>query len=219
VKLCRALVIGALLSLSGCFVFDNPLDRSLPTVAFQIVVNSATYGGTYAWSNASNAFTAKVNGTPYFIYLWPTGEWCLSDDPFKGPATGAFVWTITPPTFTALPQNNGTSGWTPSSVITSVDGAAGGIRGESAGSYGKIYYPDTLRVTFVTSDPSNTATYTWERSLSESFYPSSVVGTNSSTYATSSLDQGNWIRVTLTPMDSTGTVTGTPVTSAPVLVN
>jgi hypothetical protein len=75
-----------------------------------------------------------------------------------------------------------------------------------------------LQVTFKASDPGNSATYQWERSDSAAFLSASAVGTGSPTYLTTVEDASKWIRVSVTPTDSTGTVQGTPVASQPVKV-
>ena len=211
-RLCRVLIIGALLSLSGCFVFDNPYDGPMPNVAFQIVVSGSPYSGTYVWSSADGAFEATVGENRYFIYLWSTGEWCLSTATTIVP-TGAFSHTTV--TFAALPPVNGAN-W--NAVVSVIDDSIGGISGQMAGPGAPVTNGDTLQVAFSSTSPGGSARYQWQRSYFSNFLSIEMAGTNS-TYHTFSPDMGKWFRVIVTPMDSTGTVPGTPVTSAPVRVN
>ena len=211
-RLCQALIIGALLSLSGCFVFDNPNDGPVPSVAFQIVVNGSPYSGTYDWSPADGAFEATVLGNRYFIYLWSTGEWCLSNLMSKGPLSGAIAYSAS--AYSALPPINGAN-W--NAVVSAIDDSMGGISGNAAGPGAPVTNGDTLQVAFSSTSPGGSARYQWQRSYYSDFISMEMLGTNN-TYQTSS-DTGKWIRVIVTPMDSTGTVLGTPVTSAPVRVN
>jgi hypothetical protein len=213
VRLCRVFIIGILLSLSGCFIFDNVYDGSMPGIAFQVVVSgSPSYSGTYTWSSVHGAFEATVGGNQYFIYLWPTGEWCLSNLMSKGPLSGAVAYSAA--TYSALPPVNGAN-W--NAVVSVIDDGMGGISGNAAGPGAPVTNGDTLQVAFRSTSPGGSAGYQWQRSYSSNFSSIEMVGTNS-TYQTSS-DTGKWIRVIVTPKDSTGAVLGTPVTSAPVRVN
>lgn len=214
-KPCWVLLAAAIVCLSGCFLFDNPYDGPTPSASFQIVVNSATYGGTYVWNSTDGAFEATVNGIQYFIFQ-SSGSWCLSTSLAKGPENGGIAHSLTP--YAALPPTNVSTGWTPPAVITAIDNSTGGVTGQAAGPDGPVAYGDLLQVGFSKTAPDGLATYQWERSSLVNFTSRQVVGTDS-TYQTSTFDYGQWLRVIVTPLDSTGTVKGIAIASAPVRVN
>lgn len=207
-----ALAAVATLLLSGCFLFDNPFDTSsTPTATFQVVVKGPSLAGTYVWSSPDNAYRTVIDGTPYFVYLDSEGgtwgvRWSVSPNAFS-----------TSPAFGALPPTSG-SNWLPGGEIWSVDSSAGGISAQGQSPESIVTNGNTLLVAFKASDPRNSATYAWERSDAAAFLSVSAVGTGIPQYLTSGADAGKWIRVRVTPADSTGTYTGTPVVSQPVKV-
>src|SRR5208282_2518934 len=66
------------LCLAGCFVYNNPYDKT-PAAAFQVVVSSSSYGGTYVWSSQDSAYEATVGGTPYYMYIDSSNYWCFAN--------------------------------------------------------------------------------------------------------------------------------------------
>jgi hypothetical protein len=215
------------LCLAGCFVFDNPIENAVPhsptappttppptpTAAFQIVVTSALYGGTYVWSSADDAYKANVGGTPFYVYMDASGFWILTSD--KSQTYGSVGVTHSVQAYLALPPTTAT-GWSPTDRITSVDDSAGGISGPGAPDT-QVTVGQALHVTFLASDPANAATYQWLRSSSQGIGGQNLPATGN-TYTTTSGDLNKWISVVVTPTDSTGTVTGTPFASPSVMV-
>ena len=211
-----ALFASILLCLAGCFVFDNPFDTSsMPTATFQIVITSIGYGGTYVWSPQDNAYESMVGSTRYYVYMDSNGYWCLGgvlNQVYTG--GGVIAHSTSSYANCALPPTT-TSGWT--GIISSIDDSAGGV-------YAQGQLPDTgvstgsiLQVVFLASSPGNSATYQWVRSPNQNCSPPTPLGTGS-TYTIQSGDYAKWIRVIITPTDSTGKVQGTPVGSQPVRV-
>jgi len=206
----RSALASAVLCLAGCFVFDNPYDTSsIPTATLQIAVTSNNYGGTYVWSSQDNAYEAVVGNTLCSVYMDSGGTWRLTY------GTGNIVASSTNPNYGTLPP---TLSWSGSgTIISSIDDSEGGI-------YVMTKLPDgrippaggTLQVVFLASNPGNGATYQWQRSLNQSFDSPVPIG-NLSTYTLQfGLDYMRWIRVIITPTDSTGRIQGTPVVSQPV---
>jgi hypothetical protein len=74
----------------------------------------------------------------------------------------------------------------------------------------------TLKVVFLASSLGNSATYQWQRSSSQSGDSPVLIGTGSTYTIQFPADSGKWIRVIITPTDSTGKIQGTPVVSGPV---
>jgi hypothetical protein len=206
----------AVLCITGCFVFDNPFDirsvgtSSTPTVTFQVVITGPSLSGTYVWSSPDNAYKTMISGTPFFLYMDGGGVWGVK-------------WSVSPnaystyTSYSALPTASG-SNWVPMGEIWTVDDSAGGISVQGSPPDSLVSNGSILQVTFKASDPGNSATYQWERSDSAAFLSASAVGTGSPTYLTTVEDASKWIRVSVTPTDSTGTVQGTPVASQPVKV-
>lgn len=217
-KSCWALLAAAIICLSGCFLFDNPYDGPMPSASFQIVVSSPAYGGTYVWNSTDGAFEATVGVTRYFVFLSTdaiSGAWCLSDSLAKGPITGQDI-AHTVANYAALPPVDGNTAWSPNTALTAINDNTGGVSGP-AGPDSPVTYGSTLHVTFSSTASFGLATYQWERSSATDFNSRELVGTDS-THNTSS-DSGHWLRVIVTPWDSTGTVKGTPAISPPVRVN
>jgi hypothetical protein len=201
--------------LCGCFVFDNPVESGgstsaptpTPTVTFQVVVASDSgYGGTYVWNPTSNAYETMLGGTTGSVYMDSYGIWRLSA---SGPFAQAF------PTFAALPPTAGAS-WT--TGVTSVDDSAGGISAVGFPPDAPISRTQTLQVSFLASNPQNGATFQWTSSSAVTGTAETVLG-SARTLQLTSADFQTWIRVIITPTDSTGTIKGTPVVSPPVKVS
>jgi hypothetical protein len=224
-----AALAALVLCLAACFVFDNPIENAVPhspttppptptpttpTAAFQIVVASNYYGGTYVWSPPDSAYRVMRGSTPFYVFMDSSGYWCQtyvrSHD-----HTNSNYWS-TSSLFGALPPTTA-GGWTPSGEISSVDVSAGGISAQGGPPDSPVTPPQRLQVTFLPSSPGNSATYQWTSSTNSVGTSQTLLGTDS-TYLLSPGDSLHWIRVIVTPTDSTGTVKGTPVVSPPVMV-
>jgi hypothetical protein len=96
-------LLGLLLpSLAGCFDFNKTFPT--PTVTFQIVVSSLSYGGTYVWNSQDGAYEATVGGTLCSVYMDSGGTWHLNY------GAGNVVASSIPPLYRLLPPTSG-SGW------------------------------------------------------------------------------------------------------------
>jgi hypothetical protein len=212
-----ALVASLLFALAGCFVFDNPYDR-LPSASFRIVVTSASYGATYEWNQAAGsngAFKSSGSGTTYYFYRDPSDrKWYLSD----GADAPSETMTMASSTAgTALPPPSG-SGWTPPSVISSIDDSAGGIWGNGIPTY-TVGNGCSLQVHYVKSDLTDTAGFQWQSAAGPAGAWADIVNANGDTFNTATTYPNMYIRVLVTPKDATGSVSGTPAASPPVFVN
>jgi hypothetical protein len=216
------LTAACVICLCGCFVFDNPVESggstSAPTVTFQVVITSATCGGTYVWNSHDNAYEAVLSNVRYFVYQDSSGAWCLSAQ-LGGTSSvaGSVIASSTPPPFRALPPTSG-SGWSPTypAPLTSIDDSAGGISAQGSLPDNPITQAQILKVGFLASDPGNLAKYQWESMTAPgSFTP--VPGETGSTFKSPGV--GQWVRVMVTPTDGTGTINGVPVESPPVFVS
>jgi hypothetical protein len=213
------------LCLAGCFVFDNPIENAVPhtpttpptpptpTAAFQIVVTSDLYGGTYVWNSADSAYEAVVANARYYVYLDNTGYWVLGNQVSTSYSIGGITHSVY--AYGALPPTTN-SGWSPTGGITSVDDSTGGISGPVAPDL-QVNVGQVLHVSFLASDPGNSATYLWMSSTTQGVGGQNLHFTGS-TYTIAPGDLGHWISVVVTPTDSTGTIPGTPVVSPPVMV-
>jgi hypothetical protein len=207
-----ALFAACEMCLAGCFAFNNPWDtNSLPTAAFQIVVHGGLYAGTYVWSSGDNAYEAAVGSARYYIHM-SSGLWWLA-----GPDSIGTSIAYSTSSYGALPPTSNV-GWSPSGKLSTLDDSVGGISEQGGYPDGVISYGQTVHVTFKASDLGNSTTYQWERSSLQTG-GSPIPNETGSTYTTQSGDSAKWIRVLITPIDSTGTIKGTPVVSPPVRVN
>jgi hypothetical protein len=204
------------LCLSGCFVFDNPYDKT-PAAALQIVVSSSSYGGTYVWTPQDNAYEAAVGSTQYYIYMDGNGVWCLASLPNRTYPDGSVIaHSLLSPWGTLPPM----SSWSGSgTIISAIDDSEVGISIQKNSP--DIYitgFPQTLQVAFHLSSPGNSATYQWQKSptFAQSFDSPIPIGTGSTYQFKPTGDYGHWYRVIITPTDSTGTIQGTSVASQPV---
>jgi len=213
-----AVLTATVLSLTGCFVYDSPYDRT-PSATLQIVVTSNNYGGTYAWSPRDNAYEAMVGNTLYYVYMDSNGYWCLGAV-LSQINTGGSVMARAPSTYANCGRPpTVAAGWTGSSVVSSVDDSEGGIHA-GASPDSSVVNGSVLQAAFLASSPGNSATYRWVSSPNQNGSPSNLPSgpASGSTYTILSGDYAKWIRVIITPADSTGTIQGTPVTSQPVRV-
>ena len=204
----------SVLCLAGCFVFNNLYDKT-PAATFEIVVSSTNYGGTYVWNSQDYAYEATVGGTRYYVYIDSSNYWCLANQLNQTYNSGSIAHSISK--FGTLPPTSGL-GW--SSTITGIDDSVGGVSVQGGAPDGGIP-GGTLQVSFLASNPGNSATYQWQRSStseqSSSYSP--INGGNSSTYLLQpgpGNDYQHWVRVTIMPTDSTGTIQGIAVVSQPV---
>jgi len=203
-----------ILFLASCFNFNNPYENGIPATQFQIVLASPQYGGTYIWNPQDSAYETTVGGTPYYVYMDSEGFWCLAaalgETHYSPPIDYSSTIHLT------LPPTNA-SGWHTASVLTSVDDSAGGVSVQGSPPSQAPVVGNTLQVAFVISNASDEVTFQWQSSATQegSSLPLSDTG---STYVIQSFDSTHWISVVITPMDSTGTVKGTPVTSQSVYV-
>src|SRR5271157_2484501 len=195
------------LCLAACFDFNKTFDPP-PTVTFQIVISSTNpnYGGTYVWTSQDQAYEAVILGGRYYVYMDGSGIWHLS-----GPnSIGASIASSTSPAYGTLPPAS-TSRWSGSGmIISAIDDSEGGISDQSDAPDGPV--AGTLQV----SSSGNSATYQWQRSSTSSFDSSVLIGTGSTYTVQMGTDYHQWIRVIVTPTDSTGTIQGTPVVSQAV---
>jgi len=200
------------LILAGCFVYDNPVDTGIPpTATFQIVVTSVGYDGTYVWNSMDSAYEAMVGGTTYYVYQDSGFFWILASALNQSHTGGCIASSVNPKG--ALPPTTN-SGW--SSAIA-VDDSAGGICLQSGSPDSPVAVGDILKVAFMASETGNGATYKWLTSIDYAGLSPVTVGTNS-TYIVQLSDSGLWIRVVVTPTDSTGKRKGTPEVSQPVRI-
>lgn len=194
--------------LTGCFIFNNPYDRT-PTATLQIVVQGGDNAGTYIWNSADDAYEATVAGTPCSVYIDSSGTWRLTygTGNIVASSTSSYAYCTLPPTIAA--------GWS-SLVLSSVDDSEGGISIQGSSPDNHItMQAQILQVAFEISNLGNSATYQWQKSQHQWFDSPVPIG-NGSTYTIQSGEYGNWFRVIITPTDSTGRVQGTPVASQPV---
>jgi hypothetical protein len=202
-----AVLAASVLCLAGCFLFDNPWDtNSTPTATFQIVISSISYGGTYVWSPQDNAYEAMVGSTPCSVLMDSGGTWHLTSG-------GTVIASSTSPAYRTLPPTSN-SGWS-GSIISGIDDSEGGICPQGGAPDGTVSSGMTLKVAFLASSLGNSATCQWQRSSSQSGDSPVPIGTGS-TYTIQSGDYAKWIRVIITPTDSTGKIQGTPVVSGSV---
>jgi len=204
-------VAAAVLSLTGCFVFDSPYDRT-PSITQQIVVQAGSSTGTYIWNPADSAYETTIGGVPCSAHIDSSGTWRLTYGAgnIVASSTGSYAYSTLPPT-TA-------TGWSGSVVVSSIDDSEGGISIQGNPPDSRITAANqVLQVAFTTSSPGNSATYQWQKSpiAKESFTSPVTVGTGS-TYTIQNTDYASWFHVIVTPTDSTGTIQGTPVASQPV---
>jgi hypothetical protein len=209
-------LVATILPLTGCFVFDNQYGPggSTPTAKFQIVVTGASYSGTYVWSAVDNAYSAVIGPTTYHVYMDGSGYWVLSYLYGQNHGVGTYA---TSPVYAPQPVTSGAN-WSPPGEISNIDDSTGGICRTSGAPDSPVLVGNTLQVTFKASDPQNLVTCQWERSASAAWPFSALIGTGS-TYTITSADLNFWIRVIITPTDSTGAMVGSPVSSPPVHVN
>jgi hypothetical protein len=209
-----AVLVAAALFLAGCFVFDNPWDMGdiPPSMTFQIVVQGGSYAGTYMWNSTDNAYEAMVGSDPFYVFMDSTGYWCLASQLDKITGNGTLAHSIS--THGALPPTSG-SGW--NSIVTGVDDSAGGIiklgglPDETVKRLDYLYLP---------SDPRNHLTYRWQHSLATGTPPAAGWTDIPWTDGTYQIQPtSGWIRVTIIPTDSTGTIEGAPVVSQPVFIS
>jgi hypothetical protein len=122
----------------------------------------------------------------------------------------------TGPLFGTLPPQS-SSGWSGSgTIISGINDIGGGISDQSDPPDGPIGSGGTLQVAFLASSSGDSATYQWQRSTTSSFDSPVLIGTGSTYTVQMGTDYHDWIRVIITPTDSTGTIQGTPVVSPPV---
>jgi hypothetical protein len=206
-------LIAAVLALAGCFVYDNPFDTGIPpTATLQIVVTAAGYDGTYEWNSMDSAYEAIVGSTMYYVYLDADCYWILANGLNQSHTGGCIASSVSQ--YGALPATT-LSGW--SGVISAVDDTAGGVCLQPGSPDSPVTVGSTLKVVFVASETGNGATYKWLRSIDYAGLIAVTVGTDS-TYTVQSSDVSRWMRVIVTPTDSTGKRKGTPVVSQPVWV-
>jgi hypothetical protein len=138
-----------------------------------------------------------------------SGIWHLSGPNSIGTniANSLNSWGTLPPQFTTNWSGSGT-------IISSIDDSEGGISDQSDAPDGGIS-GGTLQVAFLASSSNSSVTYQWQRSSTSSFDASVLIGTSSTYSVQFGTDHLQWIRVIITPTDSTG-VMGTPVASQPV---
>ena len=209
-KRIRALAV-LILSLAGCFVYDNPVDTGIPPSAtYQVVISGPGYDGTYEWIAMDSAYEAMVGGTTYYVYQDASFYWILATA-LNQSHGGSIPSSVNPGG--ALPPTT-VAGW--SSVITAVDDSAGGICLFSGPPDSPVTVGNILKVTFTASDSVASATFEWLMSTDYAGLSSVTVGTNS-TYTVAGSDLSKWIRVIVTPTDSSGRK-GTPAVSQPVRV-
>jgi hypothetical protein len=198
-----------LMSLSGCFVFNNLYDKT-PAASLQIVVQGGAYAGVYVWNSKDNAYETTIAGIPSSVYMDSGGTWHLTYGAgVVASSTSTYADCTLPPTTS--------SGWS-SPVLSSVDDSEGGISMQGLPPDSQIVGPPPpqfLQVAFQASSPGNRATYQWQKSPDETFQNSVPIG-NGSTYSIQSGDYGHWFRVIITPTDSSGAIQGSPVASQPV---
>ena len=204
----RSLALAAaFLCLAGCFLFDNPFDNP---VTFQIVItSSAGYSGTYVWSSDLRAYETMIGGVPYYVYMDSFGYWCIADQLNLSYSTIGIPHSVGQ--YGALPPS-ASSEWT--SSIDGIDDATGGITAYSKSPGSTVSIGDTLQVGFM---PGGSATYQWQGSSVANGTSWVSLGTGSTYDIPSS--HTLWIRVTITPTDSTGRTKGAPSISPPVRVS
>jgi hypothetical protein len=205
-------VAAAVLSLTGCFVFDSPYDRT-PSITQQIVVQAGSSTGTYIWNPADSAYETTIGGVPCSVYIDSSGTWRLTYGAgnIVASSTGSYSYSTLPPTTP--------SGWSGSVVVSSIDDSEGGVSIQGKSPDAKITAAgQVLQVAFTTSSPGNSATYIWQKSAdtAQSFASPVTIGTGSTYTIQPTGDYAHWFRVIVTPTDSTGTIAGTPVASQPV---
>ncbi|MGA2641356.1 MAG: hypothetical protein ABSG21_10705 [Spirochaetia bacterium] len=208
-----AALAATVLSLTGCFVFDSPYDKT-PSATLQIVLQGGSYPATYIWNTADSAYEAVVGGTLCSVYIDSSGTWHLTHgagNVIASSTGGSYARCTLPPTTFV--------GWSGSgSIVSEIDDSVGGISIQglapdiAISTQGQI-----LQVAFQASSPGNSATYQWQKSptSAQSFDSPIPIGTGS-TYTLKSGDYAHWFRVIITPTDSTGAIQGTPVASQPV---
>ncbi len=94
-----AALTATVLSLTGCFAFDNPYDKT-PAVTFQIVVQGGPYAGTYVWSSTDGAYETTIGGTLCSVFMDSGGTWHLTYGAgnIVSSSTGPYAYCTLPPT-------------------------------------------------------------------------------------------------------------------------
>ena len=205
------LCLAAAAVLSGCFAFNNPYENGVPGAQFQIVVSGTSYAGTYVWNPQDLAYETAVGATLYYLYMDLSSYWCVSNSRATQHDSALGYY---PTANAALPSS--LPSWSPTAV--GVDASRGGVCSVANPNGGTVGSSDTLQVLFINPFPGGSATYEWQRLSAENGTVLATIGTGSTYHISYSNDSGKWIRVIVTPVDSTGRVIGTPTASQPVHV-
>ena len=189
-----------------------------PTATFQIVISSTNYGGTYIWNPLDSAYEAIVGGARYYVYTDSSNYWCFASQLNQTYNTGSIAYSLS--INGTLPPRFG-SGWSGAgAIIAGIDDSEGGICLLVGPPDGTLSPGAALQVVYLASNLGDSATCQWQRSsssLKSSFDPPTSIWTGSICTLQSG-DYARWIRVIITPIDSTGTIPGTPVVSQPVFL-